>query len=77
MKGQKFLTLVALVLIGISIVGTKTAKSPEKDNIPKEPPLQLMQTQAVSLGLLVMLKNTEQIGSLTMYVIFLVKMTLQ
>ena len=37
MKGQKFLTLVALVLIGISIVGTKTAKSPEKDNIPKEP----------------------------------------
>ena len=37
MKGQKFLALVALVLIGISIVGTKTAKSPEKENIPKEP----------------------------------------
>lgn len=36
MKGQKFLALVALVLIGISIVGTKNAKSPENENIPNE-----------------------------------------
>ena len=37
MKGQKFFALVALVLIVVSIVGMKTAKSPEKENIVATP----------------------------------------
>ncbi len=37
MKGQKFLALIAIVLIAISIIGTKTAKSPEKEDVAVTP----------------------------------------
>ncbi len=42
MKGQKFLALIAVVLIGISAIGTKISKAPDEGTVPiatpTEPP---------------------------------------